>query len=212
MTDLVIFDCDGVLVDSEPITLTLIAERLTRAGLPIGHDEVEEYFVGRTLANIGDMARERGAEIDDTWVDRTYDALYERLSQGVELMPGVVDLLDRLEAAGIATAIASNGPMRKMEITLGGVGLRDRFKGRILSAYDFAAKPDPAMLRHAIEAAGATPERTAFIDDSAAGWGAAEAASVRGYAYLPAGDFDRASGYRVRPVRDMAEIADDLGL
>ena len=212
MTDLVIFDCDGVLVDSEPITLTLIAERLTRAGLPVDHAEVERLFVGRTLATIGDMARARGADIDDAWVDRTYDALYERLSQGVDLVPGAVDLLDRLEAAGIATAIASNGPMRKMEITLGGVGLLDRFEGRILSAYDFAAKPDPAMLRHAIEAAGATPERTAFIDDSAAGWGAAEAAGVTGFAYLPEGDFDRASGYKVRPVRTMAEIAGHLGL
>ena len=212
MTDLVIFDCDGVLVDSEPTTLTLIAENLTRRGLPMTHADVEQHFVGRTLSSIGEMARDRGADIGEHWTARTYEELYDRLAQGVDLIPGVTDLLDRIEAAGIATAIASNGPMRKMEITLGGVGLHKRFAGRIHSAELEPGKPDPAMLLSAMVAAGADPARTVFIDDSAAGWGAAQAAGVRCYAYLPEGDTDAARRLGAVPVRTMAEISRDLGL
>jgi len=84
-----------------------------------------------------------GAVLPDDWVDQLYQDIFAALGKGVPVFDGVFDLLNALDTAGIATAIASNGPMRKMEITLRPTQLWDRFAPRIYSGHDYAPKPAP---------------------------------------------------------------------
>ncbi|MFZ3582077.1 HAD family hydrolase [Loktanella sp. DJP18] len=210
--DLVIFDCDGVLVDTEPVTDRIIAANLTRHGLPIQPQEIHTLFAGGTLKLVGEEAARRGAVLPPDWLEAAYEEVYAGLRAGVDVVPGVLNLIDRLETAGIATAIASNGPMQKMQISLAASGLLQRFDVRIHSAYDHAPKPAPDLLLHAMKVAGADPARTWMVDDMPAGWRAAQAAGCGCFAYVAEGGPARAAEYAVTPVTDMAQIAVALGV
>ncbi len=209
---LVIFDCDGVLVDTEPATDRIIAARLTAHGLPLGPEETSEMFIGGTIQGIADEARRRGVNLPDDWVDGTYTEMFTTLAKGVPVFDGVFALLDQLNVANIATAIASNGPMRKMQITLTPSGLIDRFAGRIYSGHDYTPKPDPAMIHHGMAVASASPESTVFIDDSVNGAKAGIAAGVRTLGFAPEGDDGRRAAIGAEVVTSMDEIASRLGL
>lgn len=114
MTKLVIFDCDGVLIDSEPPTLRVIADSLTRYGLAMQPEDVAAQFTGGALIDLGIAATALGATLPDDWLTQTYDEMFMALREGVALIDGILPLLDKLDTAGIAKAIASNGPMEKM--------------------------------------------------------------------------------------------------
>ena len=144
--DLVIFDCDGVLVDTERLTAPIIAASLTHYGLPIDAREVDALFTGGTMNGVMIEGRKRGAKLPDTWLNEIYAAMFARLSHDVDVFDGVFDLLDALVERGVPHYIASNGPMEKMRNSLGPSGLWDRFEGRILSREHHAAKPDPECL------------------------------------------------------------------
>ena len=155
---LVIFDCDGVLVDSEPITNRLMADEMTRHGLPMTTEECIEQFVGGTIRMVYEMAVARGATLPEDWVDTFYQRMFGTLAEEIEAIPGVHFVLDALDRAGIPYCVGSNGPMRKMEVTLGRTGMWDRLEGRIFSAHDVGiAKPDPGLFLHAAQALGADP-------------------------------------------------------
>lgn len=181
--DLVIFDCDGVLVDTEGPTSQVIAASLARFGLHIPPTEVDTLFTGGTMMCVEQEARCRGADLPEDWLPMIYGEVFERLAQGVEVVAGAVALLDALDARAIPSFVASNGPMQKMRVSLGPSGLWDRFggdkEGRILSREHHKPKPDPAMILHALERTGAQPDRTVMIDDSPSGCKAAIAAGVR---------------------------------
>ncbi|SEQ74104.1 haloacid dehalogenase superfamily, subfamily IA, variant 3 with third motif having DD or ED [Loktanella sp. DSM 29012] len=212
MTDLVIFDCDGVLVDTEPTTNRIMSDSFARYGLHISPAEVHALFAGGTMRGAASEAIQRGAQLPDTWLDEIHAEIRAALQDGPPVIPGVVDLLDLLNAAGIATAVASNGPMSKMEVSLDPSGLWDRFRGRIYTGHDHRPKPDPAMLHHAMQVAGTDEGGTIFIDDMPAGWRAAQAADLCCYAYVADGGPARATGYAAQPITDMMQVARDLGL
>jgi len=205
--ELVIFDCDGVLVDSEKIGNTIMAESLSAHGLAVSPEACMELFVGATMANVKVKAEELGAALPEDWVAQIYEKIYARLREGCPLIDGVIDLLDRLDLANIRYCVASNGSFEKMEITLGQNGIMDRFEGRVYSAQALnTAKPAPELFWHAAQ--GALIERCVVIEDSLTGIRAAKAAGMRCFGYVPEGG-DVAQAV---PFRSMAELPALLGL
>ncbi|WP_343080634.1 HAD family phosphatase [Ostreiculturibacter nitratireducens] len=177
----VLFDCDGVLVDSEPMTLELLAEDLANHGLTVSLAEMEKLFIGGTMRAVAAKARAMGADLPATWVDDFYERLYALLAEGTPLIPGIEEALDALDAAGIPYAVGSNGTGRKMQITLGQHrDLYARLSGLIFSGQDLGTpKPAPGLWLHAAQALGADPDRAVVVDDSATGCVAARAANMR---------------------------------
>ena len=210
---LVIFDCDGVLVDSEPITNRMIAEEMTAAGLPMTTEQSIELFVGGTIASVFQEGRRRGARLPDDWVARYYDRMIGVLAEEVEAIPGIHGVLDALDGAGVPYCVGSNGPMRKMKATLGRTGLWDRLEGRLHSAHDVgSAKPDPGLFLHAAEAHGSSPADTVVIEDSASGARAAAAAGMVCFGFTRDTPADRLTNHGAHPFDDMAALPGLLGL
>lgn len=177
--DMVIFDCDGVLVDSEPITNQLMRDDLAAHGLDLSLHEIMELFVGGTMLGVFKEARRLGATLPDNWVDEIYQRMFAALADAVEPVTGAADVLDALQAAGIPYAVGSNGPHEKMRITLARCGLAERLEGRIYSREDVAnPKPAPDVYLRAAAAAGIPPERCAVVEDSANGARAGKAAGM----------------------------------
>lgn len=176
----VIFDCDGVVVDSEPLAFDLLGRDLAEHGLALDHAALEANLLGLTIKHVRLRAIQMGADLAEDWVDRFYTKLYAALAQGVPLMPGLLAVLDRLDAAGIPYAMGSNGSLRKMEITLGQhPGLRARFQG-IWSGQDMARpKPFPDLYLHVATQMGAVPSACVVVEDSPTGARAARAAGMR---------------------------------
>ncbi|MGB3313121.1 MAG: HAD family phosphatase [Albidovulum sp.] len=195
----VLFDCDGVIVDSEPITDRVIAANLGRHGMPVAPEDVNRLFIGGTMASVGDYARARGARLPDAWLDVIYGEIFACLAEGTPLVPGIVTVLDALDASGIPYAVGSNGPHAKMQVTLGQhPALHTRLKGRIFSREDVARpKPAPDLYLHAAQALGAAPEACIVVEDSATGVRAARAAGMRAFLYAPEGGGEAAEGVHV---------------
>ena len=148
---LVIFDCDGVLVDSEPLSTHVLADALTAAGLPTSPSEAYERYRGKALSDIAADARDRsGSPLpDDFWqrFERDRASAFERSLRAVD---GAAEAVRAVKAAGVAVCVASQGRRSKTELTLGLTGLRHLFAdGTLFSAYDVCprkavSRPVPA--------------------------------------------------------------------
>ena len=209
---LVIFDCDGVLVDTEAVTNTVISDFLNQYGLTIPPEEIITLFSGGTMASVGVEAAKRGAELPEGWLDQIYGVVFDALNEGVEVIDGVTDLIETLNARGIAIAIASNGPMPKMEITLRPSGLWDHFVGRIYSGHQYGPKPAPDMLLQVMKDAGANADETVMIDDMPSGCRAAQAAGIKCFGYVADGDPNRLDDTDAVPITSMRAISQALDL
>ena len=209
---LVIFDCDGVLVETESHTTRAMAAYFGAHGLMISPHEVHDLFVGGTMQSAGAEAIKRGAQLPDDWLDALYTTVFDVLREGVLVFDGLFALLDALDAADVAVAVASNGPMAKMQISLGPSGLWDRLQGRIYSRDDHAPKPAPDMLLAACRDNGVAPADAVMIDDTTAGTRAADAAGMAAIGFAAASDADklRATGHPVAHTMD--EVRARLGL
>jgi HAD superfamily hydrolase (TIGR01509 family) len=168
--DLVIFDCDGVLVDSERLIVKLEAQICQERGWPLTEHDVIREFVGLSdsamRARLSELVGERLA---DDW-DAEYTARYRRaLAEDVEAVPGIAAAVDAIEHAGLSTCVASSGSHQKMALTLGRTGLLARLEGRIFSSTDpevERGKPAPDLFLHAAARMGVEPGRCAVIEDS----------------------------------------------
>lgn len=180
----VLFDCDGVVVDSEAPTFALFLDDLAAHGLPLSLEEFETQFVGGTVETVAQRARAAGARLPEGWVGQFYERMYAMLAAGVPLVQGITDVLDWLDAAGIPYAMGSNGSLEKMRITLGQHGLEARFRVVLSGQALGNPKPAPDVYLAAAAACGARPEACVVIEDSASGARAGLAAGMRvlGYA------------------------------
>ncbi|GAA5045000.1 HAD family hydrolase [Streptomyces similanensis] len=186
--DLVIFDCDGVLVDSEPIAVRTHVALGTELGWTLSESDVMDRFVGRSTTSIGEQIAERlGDETARVWDKRFREMHAAAVDEELAPVDGIVEALDGLERAGIAPeqwCIASSGNHEKMRHTLGRVGLYERFEGRIFSAHEVErGKPAPDLFLHAARQMGVSPARCAVVEDSRFGVQAADSAGMRSVGY-----------------------------
>ncbi|WP_420862149.1 HAD family hydrolase [Algirhabdus cladophorae] len=210
---MVLFDCDGVVVDSEVITNQVFRDDLAGRGLDLRLDQIMELFVGGTMSGAGQEAARLGADIPADWLDIIYPKIYAALEAEVEVVPGIVAVLDRLDARAIPYAMGSNGRVTKMQITLGRTRLLHRFEGRMYSAQDLGApKPAPDVYLKAAADAGIEPSDCVVIEDSASGAKAAVAAKIRCFGYTADTPADRLAPHCDTVFDDMRDLPDLLGL
>jgi HAD superfamily hydrolase (TIGR01509 family) len=177
VSGLVIFDCDGVLVDTEVIACRVIAEVLTGAGFPVLEAEMRA-FVGMSGPAAYQVIAERfGRSVPDHVQTEVRAQFRACMSDGLAPMPGVVELLDALTAP---YCVGSNSSHPHLETALRAAGLAERFAGRVFSAADVARpKPHPDLFLHAAAHLAAEPARAVVIEDSVHGVAAGKAAGMR---------------------------------
>lgn len=183
MIKAVIFDCDGVLVDSESITAEVLSHSANAVGLALTPVESRRRFTGRQMSDcLAELERELGAPIPAEFVRDFRRDLNTALRERVQPMGGADEVLCEL---CLPSCVASNGPREKIRITLGTTGLHRHFADdRIFSAYEVGVwKPDPGLFLHAAAAMGVAPESCVVIEDSAPGLEAGLAAGMTVYAY-----------------------------
>ncbi|MYV93858.1 HAD family hydrolase [Streptomyces sp. SID1034] len=180
--ELVIFDCDGVLVDSERIAARVQVALGAELGWPLTEDEVVDRFIGRSHAAIREQVAARlGEDTAATWSER-FEQLH-REAVDADLAP-VEGLPEALDALTLPTCIASSGSHDKMRHTLGRTGLYERFAGRIFSATEVShGKPAPDLFLHAARQMGVDPAACVVVEDSQPGVRAARAAGMRSFGY-----------------------------
>jgi HAD superfamily hydrolase (TIGR01509 family) len=180
--ELVILDCDGVLIDSERLAVKVDVQVLRELGWPLSEAEVIERFVGRSDRDTqAAIEAHLGHPLPAGW-DQRFKPLYEEAFEAA-LAPveGVLGALDRI---AVPTCVASSGTHEYLRYTLGLTGLYDRFAGRIFSAEDVAnGKPAPDLFLRAAEQMGAKPQACVVVEDSRSGVEAARAAEMRTLAF-----------------------------
>jgi HAD superfamily hydrolase (TIGR01509 family) len=180
--ELVIFDCDGVLIDSERIAVRVDAEILAELGWRLTEAEIIERFMGRSDAYMrGEIEAEIGRPLGPEWAVEVRPRYRRAMEAELTPVEGVVDALDRIRTP---TCVASSSTHEHLQFALGLTGLLGRFDGRIFSATEVPnGKPAPDLFLHAAATLGVPPDRCAVIEDSRYGVEAARAAGMRVFGY-----------------------------
>jgi len=178
----VIFDCDGVLIDSERLAIKVEVELLRELGWPLTEAQVIERFMGRSEREMhAAIEAQLGERLPDGWQTRFATAYRESFAAELAPVVGVVEALDRI---AIPSCVASSSSYQHLRYTLGLTGLYERFDGRIFSSEDVArGKPAPDLFLHAATQMGAEPAGCVVVEDSPPGVEAARAAGMRVLAF-----------------------------
>jgi len=211
----VIFDCDGVLVDSEKLMSVVFSDMLTELGLPYTPDDTIRTFMGRSMVSCMHIVEQQlGHAAPEDFLQRLDVRASNAFERDLEAVSGVARLLDLLDVHDIPYAVASSGSHGKMEKTLGLTGLLPRLAGRITSATEVAlGKPSPDVFLLAAERLRMPVDECLVIEDSLLGVEAALAAGMRviGYAAMTDAGAMRGAG-ATHVVTTMDEIAALLAL
>jgi HAD superfamily hydrolase (TIGR01509 family) len=169
----IIFDCDGVLVDSEEISNRVIIEMANNLGAHIDHDYGIEHFYGKSMQYIYDHLESIiGSKLPEFFKDEFRNRTFKLFKTDLRPIPGVHELLDKIS---ITYCVASNGPLDKMEINLTAAKLIDKFENKMFSAYEIGKwKPDPGVFQYAAERMGFEVKDCLVIEDSLVGIQAAK--------------------------------------
>ncbi|WP_181167817.1 HAD family phosphatase [Mesorhizobium sp. B2-4-19] len=182
---LVIFDCDGILVDTENLANRCLAEWLIAAGYPTSFEYCRRNFSGRSMASVQKDIEERTeVRLGADFVDRWNAGLPDLFSHGVEAIPYVREFIEAVRAAGIPYCVATSARISKMHITLGQTGLLPLFEHAMFSSTMVGrGKPFPDLFLHAAKTMGFAPADCIVIEDSVAGTQAGIAAGMRVFSY-----------------------------
>ena len=180
--DLVIFDCDGVLVDSEPISIAVLIDAVAAAGVPLDEQTAYELFLGKSMATIRQIIEaDFGLAMTDGHLDEIRAEIFRRFKAELKPIAGVAAILPRL---GVPYCVASSSQPERIRLSLQVTGLLDQFEPHIYSATMVSrGKPFPDLFLHAARSMGAEPARCLVIEDSPAGILAAERAGMRVFAF-----------------------------
>ncbi|MDA9412860.1 HAD-IA family hydrolase [Bradyrhizobium sp. CCBAU 45384] len=198
--ELIIFDSDGVLVDSEIIALTVFARVAAEEGVAISVEDAIRSFRGVKMADcVSEIERRLGRGVRETFVADVRQAT--ALAFDAELKP-VEGIHGALAEIKVPVCVASNGPMSKLTHALGLTQLLAHFQGRIFSAYEVGSwKPDPGLFLHAAQTMGAHPSACVVVEDSLAGARAAKAAGMKVLGF---------AGGHPDAAQELAAICDDV--
>jgi len=185
----ILLDCDGVLVDSEPITLRVLTDCLRAFGWQLSLEECMEQFLGRALQNeLARIARHAGRRPDEAWIAEFRRQRDEALLHEVQPTPGIASILPELHTGlGGRIACASGADRRKIELQLSVTGLIQWFEGRMFSGHEMPhTKPAPDVYLAAASFLGVDPKRCLVVEDSPTGVKAGVAAGATVLGFLPA--------------------------
>jgi HAD superfamily hydrolase (TIGR01509 family) len=189
--ELVIFDCDGVLVDSEVISNEVLARGLTGQGLPTTLAQARCDYQGLLLEDVVSSAEAKlGRELPDDFLPRYERERTEAFHRELKPVSGAAEAVQCISAAGISICVASQGKLEKTRLSLGLTGLRDLFRGDdLFSAYSVRrGKPHPDLFLHAAAAMDVKPSRSVVVEDSVSGVTAAVSAGMRVFGYAADSD------------------------
>lgn len=201
---LVIFDCDGVLVDSEPLSIRVLMEAVAAHGGSLSEAEAYRRFLGRSMANLVAVLNESfGITADAAFLDAMRHALYARFEAELQAVDGVAEVLARMPWA---KCVASSSQPERIRLSLGLTGLRDFFEPHIFSATMVQrGKPEPDLFLHAAREMGTAPEACIVVEDSPAGILAAKRAGMKVFAFTGGSHADR-DDYRT----EVAALSPDM--
>ena len=207
---LVIFDCDGVLVDSERISHAVLQDMLAEMGIRLSIEETVQRFIGTSLPVLVERITQlRGCPLPGDFLQQFADRTKAAFTTGLTIVPGVDEVLSSLAAP---YCVASNGNHAKVNFTLGHTGLLPLFAGRIFTAEDVKhPKPAPDLFLHAARSPNARPAQVVVVEDTPTGIAAAKAAGMRaiGFAAMtPASRLQEAGADAL--AADMREVRDIL--
>lgn len=178
--DLAILDFDGVIADSEVISLTTLQETLSAFGLELSLDDVRQAFLGRSLASIEAYVDEHGPhKTERDFATRWQTKLFDRFRAELKPMPHLVALLKHLSDKRIPYCIASSGTFERLGVALSALGLSERFASIFSTELVEHGKPEPDLFLFAAHQIGVRPEACLVIEDSPFGVRAAKAANMR---------------------------------
>lgn len=202
--ELVIFDCDGVLVDSEPISMAVLVEIIAEAGGGIGEDEAYDRFLGKSLSSICEILKaEFGLLIHPIHLEMMRERLYSRFAK--ELRP-VEGIHGAIGAIAIAKCVASSSQVERIRLSLTVTGLIDALGEHIFSSSMVNnGKPAPDLFLYAAETMGASPGSCLVIEDSIAGVSAARAAGMHVFGFVGA-----SHAARPKHLQAMRDLEPDL--
>lgn len=209
----VIFDCDGVLVDSETIANEVCAAAMTEAGFAITPQECRRRYLGMTMrALMLDAEASWGRPFPPGWQEDYNARVHARLEAEVTAIPGVAEAVDAVAAAGWPVAVASSSGHAKIALNLGRTGLAARFTGRVFSGQDVPhGKPAPDVYLLAARTLGVAPVHCIAIEDSPNGVRAAVAAGMRVFGYAAETDPEELAGLGAEVFTDMARLPGLIG-
>lgn len=205
---LVIYDCDGVLVDSEPVANRVVAEELTALGWVMTAAESDQYFLGLTFTDMQPIIeRQLGRKLTAVWKQSLMQKVIDAMAEGVNPIPGAIDALHATTALGLPWRVASNSSHEEMNVKFGRLGIRDLVTGRVHSHRDVArGKPAPDLFLAAAAAQGIPPEHCIVIEDSVPGATAAAAAGMPCLGYAPHHDGSRLRAVGAVPFHSMFDL------
>jgi HAD superfamily hydrolase (TIGR01509 family) len=217
LPDLIVFDCDGVLIDSEGIASVVVAENLTAHGWPMTPAEAEAIFIGMSIQDMQPKIEAHlGRSLSSSWRAELAARLVVALGAGAKLMPGAREVLDHLNERGIPWRVASNSSDEEMDVKFARTGLTALVAGRLYSAGRIIAaggrpKPAPDIYVTAAREAGVAPVRCLVIEDSVVGVTAAVAAGMTVFGLVHRGDGGplRAAG-AAKTMRHLNELSGAL--
>jgi HAD superfamily hydrolase (TIGR01509 family) len=213
--ELVIFDCDGVLVDSEAISNRVLAAMLTEQGLPTTLPQARREFQGLLLADVLARAEARlGRSLPDGWLARYEAERTEAFRRELQPVAGAAEAVERLRGAGLGVCVASQGKLEKTRLSLALIGVDRLFPEDVrFSAYSVAnGKPAPDLFLHAAATIGVEPAACAVVEDTASGVQAAVAAGMRAIGYTADSDERALLEAGAEPLGSLDELPGLLGL
>ena len=205
MIELVLFDLDGVLVDSEPISTRVLMAMLAEVGLPMDEVQAEQRFLGRSRGeSVAFIEQQLGRPVPPDFVVRWQEQVFTALRQELKPVPGIAAALDQLT---VPYCVASGSDPARIQLSLDLAGLLPRFAGRIFSAAQVAhGKPAPDLFLFAARSLGAAPARCVVVEDSLPGVQAGVASGMPVLAYAARNPAALLAAAGATPFDDMARL------